>query len=172
MPELEAASRIRRAAPSIRPRGLGPRIGVLPLQALPVTPEEGRELVWANEKEKPWQQACRGWLDFAGWTTHAVYDSRHSPEGWPDLTAAHPVRGLLIFFELKTETGRLTPKQRLCLAVLRAVAAVDPRVFVGVYRPHQADELRAFLLGQAEEPPPSCDEPIRSARRSPARLGR
>ncbi len=45
-----------------------------------------------------------------------VYDSRRSPKGWPDMVLSGK-KGLL-FRELKTEKGRLTPEQKDWLLAL------------------------------------------------------
>jgi hypothetical protein len=48
------------------------------------------------------------------WATHAQGDP-----GWPDLVLCHPKRGFIIA-ELKTDTGRVSPGQRLWLNDLEA----------------------------------------------------
>lgn len=51
-----------------------------------------------------------------GWFAFWVYDSRRSPEGYPDLTL---VRERVIWAELKTGSGRLTHAQRRWQAALQ-----------------------------------------------------
>lgn len=47
----------------------------------------------------------------AGWMVYHTYDSRRSEAGFPDLVLAHRDRGL-IFAELKSASGKLTPAQQ------------------------------------------------------------
>jgi hypothetical protein len=46
-----------------------------------------------------------------------TYDSRRSAPGWPDLVLCGPRK--LIFRELKTETGKVTPEQERWGLMLR-----------------------------------------------------
>ena len=55
--------------------------------------------------------------------------------GLPDLILAHPKRGL-IFAELKTEIGRLTPGQKKWVATLH-----DAGVEIYVWRPSMMDDI-------------------------------
>ena len=47
----------------------------------------------------------------AGWMVYHTYDSRRSEAGFPDLVLAHRDRGV-IFAELKSASGKLTPAQQ------------------------------------------------------------
>lgn len=62
--------------------------------------------------------------------------------GWPDLVLVHPVRGVL-FRELKTDRGRVSPHQRVWIDWLEA-AGVD----VGVWRPRDWPEIQSTLTGK------------------------
>ncbi len=53
-----------------------------------------------------------------GYKIYHTYDSRLSEEGWPDLVLVR--KKTVIFAELKTETGKLTPSQKRWLAALMA----------------------------------------------------
>ena len=55
-----------------------------------------------------------------GWEHYFTQNSRRSPEGFPDLVLVHTSPGRLLFRELKTAKGRLTPKQRHWLRILTA----------------------------------------------------
>ena len=46
-----------------------------------------------------------------GWLVYHTHDSRHSGKGFPDLVMCHPRSGALLFAELKSVTGRVTPEQ-------------------------------------------------------------
>lgn len=51
----------------------------------------------------------------AGYIHFHVYDSRRSPKGFPDLVLLHRATGRLLFAELKSRTGRVSPDQRIWL---------------------------------------------------------
>lgn len=66
--------------------------------------------------------------------------------GWPDLTLVRPRDGRLIFAELKSDTGRLSPDQERVLATLRGVASAAPVfVEVHVWRPRDFELVKATL---------------------------
>ena len=66
---------------------------------------------------------------FFGWRHYHAFDSRRSARGWPDLVLCRPPR--LVFVELKSAGGRLTPEQRDWLAALAGVPGIE----AGVWRP-------------------------------------
>lgn len=72
--------------------------------------------------EKEYQRRVTDLLDLFGWRWYHTWNSRRSAAGFPDLTAVHPVGGV-IFVELKSERGRLTETQREWLDALRAAGA-------------------------------------------------
>ncbi len=73
-----------------------------------------------------------------GWRVYHTYDSRRSQAGFPDLVL---IRGqLLLFVELKTDTGRVTAEQKAWLAAL-AEAGQD----VWVWRPADWPAIEAIL---------------------------
>lgn len=73
------------------------------------------------------------------WLVYHTRDSRRSQPGFPDIVL---VKGRLIFAELKSETGRLTPEQERWLAALRS-AGCDVRV----WRPSDWQEIEETLNG-------------------------
>lgn len=67
-------------------------------------------------------QLCK-WLGLLAYHTH---DSRRSQPGYPDLTIVGPCG--VVFAELKTETGRVSPAQQQWLDAL-AAAGLDAYVW-------------------------------------------
>lgn len=93
--------------------------------------------------EAEWQAFVTDALDLGGWKWHHETDSRKSPSGFPDLFAAHPLRGLLIV-ELKTERGRVRPAQTDWLqAVMVAIGGWDAPLAIGRFK-HQAVRVRIW----------------------------
>lgn len=70
------------------------------------------------------------------WATH--HDGQ---PGFPDLVLVHPDRGV-VFAELKTERGRVTPGQRIWLNLLEEAGA---QAFV--WRPADWDHIVKVLTG-------------------------
>jgi len=66
--------------------------------------------------EKKLQQCVTDLAALMGWLTYHTHDSRRSQPGFPDLTLVRD--GRLIFVELKSAKGRLTPEQIGWLKVL------------------------------------------------------
>ena len=56
----------------------------------------------------------------SGWITYYTFDSRHSPEGFPDriVVRPEPGRGPVYAWELKTARGKVTMAQQLWLTAL------------------------------------------------------
>lgn len=69
------------------------------------------------------RQAVRDCATRLGWMVWSTYDSRRSPNGEPDIRAAHPKQRRRIWIELKTGSGRLTPSQREAIACLQDAGA-------------------------------------------------
>ena len=65
-----------------------------------------------------------------GWRSYHTHDSRRSQPGFPDLLLIHPTRQLILYRELKTQTGRVRPEQTAFLADLTAAGAD-----VAIWRP-------------------------------------
>lgn len=77
-------------------------------------------LVAANVTERQWQQAICELASLLGWRWYHTHDSRRSPEGFPDLVLVKG--GRLLFFECKTEKGRVTKAQDEWLTALGPVS--------------------------------------------------
>jgi hypothetical protein len=76
--------------------------------------------------EAEWMVAIGDRLDYYGWTWHDTYPTRRTPGRWtpehsakgvPDLICLRPPR--VLWLEIKTETGRVTPQQEAWLEGLR-----------------------------------------------------
>lgn len=94
--------------------------------------------------EKELQAAVIELAQLTGWRHYHTYDSRRSPEGFPDLVLVR--RGRLVFAELKSELGRLTVHQKIWLEELADVERYSlGNVRVRVWRP------RDWLSGAIEE---------------------
>lgn len=58
------------------------------------------------------------------WRHHQTWISIRSPAGFPDLVLVHVPDKRLVFIEVKSEKGKLSPEQRSWLWDLAAVAEV------------------------------------------------
>lgn len=76
------------------------------------------------------------------WECYHTFDSRRSESGFPDLVLAHDARRLLLFRELKTETGTVTAAQKRWLNILRRAGAD-----ADVWRPSHWSAIVATLTG-------------------------
>lgn len=89
-----------------------------------------------ERSERALQAAVTEALTRAGWLVYHTHDARHSPAGYPDLTALRGPR--LLVAELKSATGTLTPAQQTWLAAWRRILGCE----VHVWRP---DDLERAL---------------------------
>lgn len=83
--------------------------------------------------EASFQGAVVEYAVLTGWLAYHTFDSRHSVKGFPDLVL---VRERVLYRELKTESGRLGPRQQEWLDRLTA-AGQD----VKVWRPSDWPEI-------------------------------
>lgn len=93
-----------------------------------IDPAEAHRIEAVQMSEKTFQQRIRNLAEEMGWRVYAVYDSRKTPAGWPDLTLVKGER--LCFWELKSQRGKTTESQNEWLAELAATGAET-----AVYRP-------------------------------------
>ncbi len=109
----------------------------------------GLVAVMAEPSERLWQDKVEhiakmnGWLVFHP-SPHAVRQGvwRTDGQGFVDLVLAHPTRGL-IFAELKTEQGKVSPAQK------RWGLALSPHAEWYLWRPSQIDQI-AKRLGRTQ----------------------
>jgi len=97
------------------------------IDRIPVTERDLRE--WIRDLCKLF-----GWKMYFSWT------SIHSPRGFPDLVLANPEQKRVIFAELKTDKGKLTPYQEEWLNALDACGAE-----VYVWRPGDIERIADIL---------------------------
>lgn len=94
----------------------------------PMTTSEYRDYVAAGMAEADLQSRVERLARELGWLIYHTHDSRRSQAGFPDLVLVR--RGRLVWRELKTMKGKVTPEQQEWLDAL-TVANAD----VGVWRP-------------------------------------
>ncbi len=83
--------------------------------------------------ERDMQENLRMWALQNGWMPYHTADSRRSHPGFPDLVCVKD--GHLLFIELKSQKGRISPWQRVWLDCLADV----PSATVVVVRPTPKD---------------------------------
>ncbi len=87
-------------------------------------------------------------LDLArmsGWRCYHTFDSRRSAPGFPDLVLVR--EPVLVFAELKTDTGRLRPEQREWLEALRRCGGVEARL----WKPSDFEEIERMLCSRTRQ---------------------
>lgn len=88
--------------------------------------------------EKEFQSQVVQLAKICGWKVYHTYDSRRSEPGMLDLIL---VKNRVLWRELKTATGKITPAQRDWLAALEA-AGQDARV----WRPEDFNSIQEELM--------------------------
>ncbi len=78
------------------------------------------------------------------WAVYHTYDSRRSQPGFPDLCL---VRDRIVFLEVKTETGKVSPEQAEWIATINAAGGTAL-----VVRPSQWDQIVESLKRRADLP--------------------
>jgi VRR-NUC domain len=115
------------------------------------TPAEERELARVRGKfqltEKEWQAQLVELARLYGWRCYHTLRSQGSEAGFPDLVLVRPPQ--LVFAELKTDKGRLSPAQKEWLADLEQVSAGAIDVAADVWRPADFDRVHAILRREA-----------------------
>lgn len=88
--------------------------------------------------EKEFQNQVVELASLRGWRWYHTHDSRRSNAGFPDLTLVRGDR--LLFVELKTERGRLSPEQFAWLEALNETPAE-----IHIFRPSDWSNLEEIL---------------------------
>jgi hypothetical protein len=112
-------------------------------------PDAGNIAPWATSlTERQFQAMLVEGLRQRGWTVWTVPNMRLTTAGLPDVLAIHPGWDLLLAWELKTESGRVTPAQRESLRILDRI----PGIYARVVRPSQWPGLRDWIDSVEREP--------------------
>ena len=130
--------------------GLGLVTGDAPgdVRALPAADgAAGVTNLYAHVTEREFAANVRMQAKVYGWMEHVVYDSRRSPEGWPDLffvrqSEPDALVNEAVAFECKTEKGKATPQQEHWLEMLSGV----PGITAMLIRPSDIDKVVEVLL--------------------------
>lgn len=88
--------------------------------------------------EQAWQVQLLELATLYGWRNYHPYDSRRSVPGWPDLVLVRPPE--LLYVELKTDKGRVSPAQKVWLYDLARCGCE-----VYVWRPAQFEQIHERL---------------------------
>ena len=103
--------------------------------------------------ERDWQRTITEMAQAFGWRVYHPWTSIHSEAGFPDLVMVKPE--VVLFAELKSDRGKLTPSQVSWLAELQRCYSV---VLGGVWRPCNAAAVEGLLRWGAHELHPILDE--------------
>jgi hypothetical protein len=119
----------------------------MPIANPSISASEYHAMMAKSMPEKQLQTAIIAQAQRAGWLVYHTFDSRRSEPGYPDLHLVHLGRGLSVFRELKTQTGKLSKQQELWIRALTA-AGSD----VAVWRPidFYNGTVSALLLPSSE----------------------
>lgn len=100
--------------------------------------------------EKQFESQVKGLAKVFGWLYYHTWRSIHSPAGFPDCVMVRPPR--LIFAELKTEKGKVSPAQDEWLDILIQLRQsipyhnsyiINPEVYL--WRPSDFDRITEIL---------------------------
>ncbi len=103
----------------------------------------GRQILAATMTEAEMQDGIVAHARLHGWTDYHTYDSRRSPQGFPDLVLVRPPE--VLFWELKTTKGRVRPQQRTWLDLLGSCQSVE----AALIRPADYDRALSRLARRA-----------------------
>lgn len=94
--------------------------------------------------EAEFQDQVTQYATLFGWDWYHTRDSRHSPDGFPDLVMAKPGRRV-VYAELKAEDGRPTARQLYWLDLLGKAEGAE----VYLWRPSDWKVIERVLGGQS-----------------------
>lgn len=98
-----------------------------------MTPDEYRTAQAAVMTERQLLEAIRALAKRLDWLVYHTHDSRRSEPGFPDLVLVRDAR--VIFAELKTQRGRVSPAQDVWLKRLAEVSHTLEAVAAGLVAP-------------------------------------
>jgi len=78
-----------------------------------------------------------------GYRFYHTFNSMRSDVGFPDICMVNAKKGRLIFAELKSDKGKVTPKQQEWLDDLLSLGGYVPEVYL--WRPSDMDEIWEIL---------------------------
>lgn len=108
--------------------------------------------------EREFLQQVRDLGRLCGWLCYHTHNSRHSEPGFTDIVMVRPPS--VLFAELKTDRGRVTPAQRTWLEALEQCPGVEAYV----WRPGDWPAIVERL--QTRDKPGSCDTPRHETRKN------
>jgi hypothetical protein len=91
------------------------------------------------------KEQVRTLCDLFGWKMYFTWTSIHSPRGFPDLVLANPEQKRVVYAELKSDKGKLTPKQEEWLNTLEECGQE-----VWLWRPADIEKIAAILNPNSE----------------------
>ena len=110
---------------------------------------EARQVLDAATTERDYQNTIVTLANLAGWTVYHNPDSRRSTAGHPDLVLVHDDRTRpIVYLEVKTEKGRVSPAQQWWLDRLDLGPALQDYVVARVVRPSDWPWVEALLTGR------------------------
>jgi hypothetical protein len=107
----------------------------------PNPPPNARAMLDKTVSERAFMQQIIDYGKLTGWLVYHTYDSRLSEPGFPDLVLCK-LGHRIIFFECKTERGRVTHAQQRWISHLR-----DCGLLAAVVRPHDWGNIEQLLGG-------------------------
>jgi hypothetical protein len=96
-----------------------------------------------QQSERQFERAVVEYAELNHWLVYHTFDSRRSNAGFPDLVLVRHDR--LIFAELKSEKGRLSPAQVEWLRALHTVELAALTCRVVEWRPSMWGEIEGVL---------------------------
>lgn len=108
---------------------------------------KARDVMAAAQTEAEFEHLVVQLATAHGWTAYHTRFSKGSQAGYPDWTFVRD--GVLIFAELKKESGRMTPAQQRWHHLLKEVEYSSPgSVFVRCWKPSDMAEVENLLRGR------------------------
>lgn len=101
--------------------------------------EAARRWTYETVSEKDFQASIVEVAQLYGYLVYHTYDSKRCTPGYPDLTIIHP-SGDALFWEVKTEKGRVRTEQKQWIAAL-----VASGLEASIVRPSDMDAIIARL---------------------------